>query len=256
VIEEHDVSPDGRWLVFDSDVRGTKDLFKIRVAGGDAVGLTALPGHEEGPKWSPDGREIAFHYYLAADNRIMVVPADGGPPIAPTADTTWSGWPAWSPDGLSIAFWSVRAGTRQLWLLVRDTAGGAWHETGPLADHGAGELTWAPDGSGILCDTDSSILLVSPGGRELWRRDEETIGLILDQNARFSQDGRWFYRKGRDRDGRRGVWAVPVGGGAPRLLIATDDPMLDFGTLSVGANELYVTVYQYESDIWVATLNY
>jgi hypothetical protein len=32
--------------------------------------------------------------------------------------------------------------------------------------------------------------------------------------------------------------------------------MLDFGTLSVGANELYVTVYQYESDIWVATLRW
>ena len=36
VLEEHDVSPDGRWLVFDSDRRGNMDLYRMPVGGGDA----------------------------------------------------------------------------------------------------------------------------------------------------------------------------------------------------------------------------
>jgi hypothetical protein len=50
---------------------------------------------------------------------------------------------------------------------------------------------------------------------------------------------------------------MPLYGGAPRLIVAFDDPALvaDFG-LSVGRDRLYLTVSQYESDIWVANLKW
>ncbi|MEK7668299.1 MAG: hypothetical protein AAB409_06595 [Gemmatimonadota bacterium] len=42
-----------------------------------------------------------------------------------------------------------------------------------------------------------------------------------------------------------------------RLVAAFDDPALvSFNAISVGPDELYLTVAQYESDIWVANLRW
>ncbi len=50
---------------------------------------------------------------------------------------------------------------------------------------------------------------------------------------------------------------MPAAGGAPRLVVAFDDPALvAFGVLSVGPDRLYLTVSEYESDIWVANLRW
>jgi hypothetical protein len=66
-----------------------------------------------------------------------------------------------------------------------------------------------------------------------------------------------MYGLGTHRDGRVGIWAISLYGGAPRLIVAFDDPTLDApGMISVGRDRLYVTVSQYESDIWVAKLRW
>ena len=67
-----------------------------------------------------------------------------------------------------------------------------------------------------------------------------------------------MYCAGEHRDGRKGVWAIPAaGGGDPRLVIAAADPALvNYGLLSVGQDRLYLTIAQYESDIWVAHLRW
>jgi Tol biopolymer transport system component len=262
VIEQHDVSPDGRWLVFDSNRRGNMDLYKVPVGGGDAVPLTALPGDEEGPRWSPDGREIAFYAGAPGSpgsTQIMVMPAEGGPPSTLTNGFGRNTNPAWSPTGLAIAFWSYRTGTFRIWLISRDRVGGAWHDAVPLTDFNCNAPAWPPDGSGVVCALGDSLALVSPSGRVLARRDiRATLGLSLDAFLRYSRDGRTIYGHGRHRDGREGIWAIPVAGGAPRLVVAYDDPALvnTFGILDVDRDHLYLTVAQYESDIWVADLKY
>jgi Tol biopolymer transport system component len=270
VIEEHDVSPDGKWLAYDSPFRGNMDLFKVPLGGGQAVPVTATPVDEFRPRWSPDGREIAFYYSGSGEHdAIKVVSAEGGTPVTLTDSHKLDEFPTWSPDGLDVAFLSSRTGRWEAWLLSRDSVGGAWHEAVQLTDSGCIPLDWAPDGSGVLCGWGQELLVVSRQGRVVWRRDlAATAGLSREtwvgpsyapfMPARYSRDGRTIYTAGVHRDGRQGVWAIPVlGGGTPRLMIAYDDAALASpGFLSVGPDQLYLTVSQYESDIWVMKLKY
>jgi hypothetical protein len=169
--------------------------------------------------------------------------------------------PAWSPSGLQLAFITIsRTGLWPLWILSRDSVGGPWRGAAHVLDFVCNDPDWAPDGSGVLCAAGyTRVALVSPAGRVLWRRDlAATSRVRLAGTApRYSRDGRTIYVAGTHADGRRGVWAIPAAGGTPRLVIAFDDPLLDAaGSLGVGPDHLYLSVSQYESDIWVAKLNY
>ncbi len=265
-IEEHDVSPDGKWIAYDAGLRGKMDLYKIPAAGGEAVTLANFPGGEAfEPRWSPDGREIAFWGVVTdTGNRISVVPAEGGSPTALTQERGFIADEAWSPDGLTISFISAIPGGYRTWVLSRDSVGAPWHERRILVDS-AYVAAWAPDGSGALITGDpdlpnSTFDFVSPQGRKLWHRDLAAMyGLTLSGGRpRYSPDGRTIYAAAAHRDGRRGVWAIPARGGSPRLVVAFDDPALanPYGFLSVGPDRLYLTVAEYESDIWVAKLSW
>jgi hypothetical protein len=71
----------------------------------------------------------------------------------------------------------------------------------------------------------------------------------------FSRDGTAIYLFGAHEDGRRGIWKIPLGAGAPRLIVSDDDPGLSFfGQPTVGADRVYATVAAYESDVWVMRL--
>jgi Tol biopolymer transport system component len=263
VIEEHDVSPDGRWLVFDSNRRGDMDLYRMPFGGGEAVPLTDFRGNEFGPRWSPDGREIAFYAAVpgpvGGSSRIMVMPAEGGPPSALTDSPRNNSFPAWSPNGLAIAFQSNRTGSDRIWLVTRDSVGGGWHEAVQLTDLACVRPVWAPDGNGVLCQVGGDLVFVSHQGRALWRRNLiPTTGLTSFGAPAYARDGRTIYVQGNHRDSRRGVWAIPVAGGPPRLVIRFDDPTLSVLGVrpDVGPDRLYLTVSQYESDIWVAKLRW
>jgi dipeptidyl aminopeptidase/acylaminoacyl peptidase len=251
MIEGHGLSPEGRWLVFSGTRRGTSDIYKVPVGGGEAVQVTSLPGDEFEPRWSPDGREIAF----SEGDRLMLVPAEGGTTSSIAA--LFSQHPSWAADGRSIAF--QRRPQFRAWLISRDSVGGAWHEERQFGDWQY--CVWAPDGSGLLCRPPGGayLSLVSPEGREIWRREFfPSSGLVGVRAFRFAPDGRTIYVDATHPDGRVGVWALPLQGGSARLVVASDDPALatSWQGISVGRDRLYLTVSEYESDIWVAKLRW
>jgi serine/threonine-protein kinase len=261
VNEAHDVSPDGRWLAFDSNRRGNMDLYKVPLPGGEPVALTADPGDEFDPTWSPDAQEIAF---FTGHQDLRVMPADGGAQVIVADGAGWDDFPQWSPSGLDIAFLST--GHAGVWMVSRDSVGGAWHEAVQLTDFPSRPLDWTPDGRGVLCVSGggSELLVVSRDRHVLWRYDLTAVnGLTLLWsvlqlgNAQYSWDGRVIYLAAVHRDGRQGIWAIPAAGGPARLVVAGDDPAaLLPGEFSVGPDRLYLTVAQYESDIWVADLDW
>jgi TolB protein len=108
-IEGVDVSSDGRWLVFNSDLNGTWALYKMMVGGGEPVPITSGP-LDFRAAWSPDGREVAFHAIRGASRDVFVVSADGGPVRQLTNDPAQEFYPQWSPDGTRIVFHSNRNG--------------------------------------------------------------------------------------------------------------------------------------------------
>lgn len=257
VVEEHDVSPDGRWIVYDSNLGGDANIHKVFLGGGAPVQLTDQPGDELGPRWSPDGTEITFY---GAQREIFVVPSEGGMAVRLTVGTGSGVNPRWSPDGLRIAFNPGGLGPRELRIMARDHVGGPWRESVRLTDVRCQLQAWAPGGSGVLCgDNRATLTVISPTGRVLWRRDLVAAYRLRLEGflSQYSRDGGTLYVMAAHEDGRRGVWGIPVGGGTPYLVVSSDDPALSFfGSLTVGPARLYATVSEYESDVWAMRLRW
>jgi len=266
VIELHDLSPNGEWIVFDSDIRGGHDIHKRRLDGGPAELVAEAGGQAFAPAWSPDGTEIVF-YSAGSGTRgsaVFVVQADGGTPTQLT-DLAIAEHPLWSPDGLTIAFHSPgpdRDGPYRVWAVSRDSVGLPWGEPIQLTDFSGWLYDWAPDNRGVLCDAHPELALVSRSGEVLERYDPLTAGLTGFQSARFSRDGSRIYFVGTQEDGSKGVWWVPSEGGDASKVVAFDDPSLSVydifwrPPLTVGAEDLYLTFSDYDSDIWVMDLEW
>jgi Tol biopolymer transport system component len=262
VIRGSDLSPDGKWIVHDGNLRAHFDLYRTPREGGLSTPLTSGPLDVAGPRWSPDGREIVFAAGALRSNGvstevIMVMPAEGGPPVALTSDSTYSAMARWSPGGLHVAFQSSRSGAVAVWVVSRDSVGGAWQEAVALGDSACDSPDWAPDGATLACRGGAGGLrfISFPAGRVV-NSDLLTRNRLRQLGTpRYSRDGRTIYYFATDPDGRGGIWAIPVAGSRARLLVACDDPALTFlGGLTIGPDRLYLSVGQYESDIWVARL--
>ena len=104
-----------------------------------------------------------------------------------------------------------------------------------------------------------NIYLVTRGGDVQTLLTASDAALSLDQlSLRFSPHGSIIYFLAVDQSLTQGVWSIPATGGEPRLVVTVDDPsLLLFRTgVSVGAERLYLSVAEYESDIYVMDLQY
>jgi eukaryotic-like serine/threonine-protein kinase len=143
------ISPDGKWVAYLSDARGTADVWVKFVAGGEAANLTAAAPLEiqvrsaiGGLDISPDGSAIAVQARPRDGSRptfdTWLIPAPLGGTPRRLVDT--AGALRWSPDGTRIVY--VRPGeTRGDAIVVADANGanpreivsarGGWHTHWP-----------------------------------------------------------------------------------------------------------------------------
>ncbi len=102
VLENVDVSPDGKWLAF-SNLGTQEDLFVIGSDGSEMRQLTNDPEKDRGPSWSLDGKLLYFYSQRGTRYEIWSIRADGSG-LRQVSHTTgpsiW--WPRVMRDGKTL----------------------------------------------------------------------------------------------------------------------------------------------------------
>jgi Tol biopolymer transport system component len=257
-IEKLAISPDGKWLAYDSDRNGQADIWRVPLAGGAAEQVTRSPNHEFVNGWSPDGREIVFHSIREGSHRdVLVVTADGTRTEVVISTPAEEQHAMWGPDGNTIIFDSGESGESNRWntfVVTRPHRGAAWGTPRQLTKSGSSDPKWSPDGRLIAFCALGQLRVINPDGT-----GERTL---VDSRAAedhpepaysvWSRDSQTIYYKAYDRYRLSTIWSVPVSGGPSRLLVRFDDPSRrslrrEFDT---DGQRFYFTVARDESDLW------
>jgi len=208
-------SPDGGQLVYTGTLARKPRVFVIDVANGRERLLVPGGAITFAPRFSPDGRRIVFSWAQGGNTDIFVVGADGGTPqrltSAPGTDTS----PSFSPDGRRIVFESDRGGTQQLYVMGADGSGQRRISFGPGR---SASPVWSPKGNLIAFTRIGGgfrIGVMDPagGGERLLTNAWQDEGPSWAPNGQFV-----LFHRTAQGSGNATLYAVPVGGGAPRRM--------------------------------------
>jgi Tol biopolymer transport system component len=254
IIEGISLSPNGRWLAFDSDRDGNQNIYKIPTGGGEAVQLTDSPDDEFVSTWSGDGKQIALHSYHAGSRRVRLIPAEGGRPVDVVGSPPNQRSPGWSPDGRTLVFTSEVAGQLQLFVVKRKPDS-TWGAARQLTTAGGWAGRWSPDGQFIVYCRSDGVWLTDETGKGTRRLYPVEAG-PSPELALWSPDGRTIYFKAFDAAGSSSIGSIPAAGGAPRLLVRLDDPARPSSRpeFATDGKRLFFTLGTRQSDIWAMQL--
>ncbi len=266
VVENLDVSPDGRWLAFDSDRGGVQQLYRVPLAGGEVEQLTSGATPAFHPQFSPDGREIAYHAFEGGTRQVFVIPAEGGTPTRVTSGRAQYWAARWSPDGRTLSMVKNALTPAPATDLVTRDAQGHWGSPRTLVR--GGEIApWAPDGKAIATFRVGSATPLSlevvrvPGGESrvlmTVQNPATDVAPIFPYLSAWSADGRTVYFLGRDpKDRSLGIWRVSAGGGPLQLAMRFDDPSRPWhqNGFRVHGGRFYFTLGDRQSDIWTTEI--
>lgn len=195
-------SPDGRRMVFESDVVGNDEIYILNIDSGDFIRLTSNLAADHSPTWSPDGKRIAFVSDRdgksgdTSSYEIYVMNSDGSNVKRLTHNFVWDGEPAWSPDGEKIAFTSLLDGAGDIYIMDAD-GGNLKNLTNNSSEDES--PSWSPDGEYIVFtswrDVGPDIYVMNAKGRSVkrltyssagfpaWSPDGEKIAFVSDHPA-------------------------------------------------------------------------
>jgi serine/threonine-protein kinase len=260
-IENVGVSTDGRWIAFSSDRSGTFQLYRQRVGdeGAQPRQVTADTADSFWAAWSPDDHQIAFHRFQGERRKVLVIAAEGGVPVQITDGSEDERSPEWSPDGrrlLLLANWATRPALH----ITSVSSDGHWSAPRELPvvigsdTLTAGLAAWSPDGRSLACGCGSGGLIIVPVEGGSARRLPSPFSSAGWAFPQWSEDGRTVYHLVEDSGRVAAVIAVPVFGGAARIVLRFDDPTRPWHRYGfrARAGRFYFTLGDRQSDIWVA----
>lgn len=171
-----DISPDGRWIIF--DLLG--NIYRVSAKGGDAQLLTTNEGISVNyhPKYSPDGRQIVFISDRGGQDNLWLMNADGTSPkpLHPDLESRFVE-PSWMPDGKSVIVTRRFKRPGQGFIVTTDTI---WRV--PLDGSAPEELV------GATLNPD-----IAQERPEVWRGSNLWAGSDRNQWPSASPDGKFLY---------------------------------------------------------------
>jgi Tol biopolymer transport system component len=217
-------TPDGKYIVFNSDRGNMMHPWRVPVGGGPIEPEMVYPGVGS---ISPDGRRLAY-----AERQVGGSSSTFAPSAIWRADLSNAGGPALrtrkliysqfmedaaqpSPDGTRLALQSARSGTPQIWL--NSTDGDHPVQLTNIGLH-SGTPRWSPDGKWIAFDArledHAHIYVVDAEGRNLHPITQGDSDNVVPS---WSRDGRFIYFTST-RTGSRQIWKHSLENGSERQL--------------------------------------
>lgn len=148
-------SPDGREVLFSSNVRGLFQVFRMPADGrGPAEQLTDMNTWSFATSWSSGG--IVFEVPGRWDLFVLTLEGDRTPP--PFLATRFREQAAvFSPDGQYLAYVSNESGRDEVYVQAYPGPGGRW----PVSTDGGGEPLWSRDGREIFYRSERAMMSVA-----------------------------------------------------------------------------------------------
>jgi len=213
-------SPDGKQIVFTTNLTGRANLWKVNSAGGWPLQLTVSDDRQSGAVWSPDGTWIVYEQdsggYEYYD--LFAVPNAGGIPInlTHTADISERS-PQFAPDGTRVAltYKPKTSSTTDLALLDWKSRQVKKLTNEQAKDHLWALVCWSKDSKYVIAIrgnaafTDSSIyrVRVSDGKVEELTPHQGNIRYLA---SAISSDGRTVLLSSNEKGGYENVALLDV----------------------------------------------
>ncbi|TFG45631.1 MAG: hypothetical protein E4H41_04590 [Gemmatimonadales bacterium] len=248
------LSPDGKWLLYDSDLNGNGDLFIVSSDGGTPRQLTDDPADDLSANWSPDGSQIAFHSFRTGNRDVFIMNADGTGLSQVTTDTLSDWYAAWGPDNNTLVHSRGEAPNIEIVETRRDSRSSPW---GPPTRLGRGITAFlTPDRSAYLTwsyDSGPALTAIPSGGgapRVLFRAPP-WFGPAWAQTG---LGGRGLYSFSHDSLGIPAFWSIDTTRGTIRKVVSFDrgDPWVTRGNFDTDGSRFYFIAGEHQADIWVA----
>ena len=208
-------SPDGKQVLFTTNMSGRANLWKVEATGGWPIQLVQSDERQYSGTWSPDGKWIAFQQDTAGNELwdVFAVASDGGDPInlTNTPDVREEN-PRWSPDGKTIALNYKPKDATAYNLALLDWSARKFtpltHEETP--NHSWQSVAWSPDGKTLYANrvevsfTDSDVYTVDVESGKTANLTPHQ-GKVLNIASSLSPDGKTLLITSNQKGGYQNV---------------------------------------------------